>query len=98
MRRRLIRALAFLLWRTATKLDTDYMLLVAKTLTRIIQAKDTTTVQVEVARPLAERLKDWSEPIQIQFHETPDGWAMYARSCEQTVAISETIRARAERQ
>ena len=97
MRKILTRKIAFLLWRTATKLDTSYMLLVAKTLTRMATATDA-TVQVEVARQLAERLNDWSEPIQIKFAETPNGWVMYAHSCEQAVAISEIIRARAMRQ
>jgi hypothetical protein len=97
MRRLLAREIAFLLWRAAVKLDTGHMLLVAKTLTRMTTANDA-TVQVEVARQLAERLNDWSEPVQIQYRSTPTGWVMYVRSCEWQVAIGETIRARAMRQ
>lgn len=97
MRRRLVREIAFLLWRAAAKIDTDYTMLLAKTLTRMATAHDA-TVQVEVARPLAQRLNDWSEPVQIQFADTPGGWTMYMRSCESQVAIGETIRARAQRQ
>jgi hypothetical protein len=96
MRKAITRQLAFALWRTATRLDTEYMLLVAKTLTRIVNAKQA-TVQVEVARPLAERLDQWSEPVQIMFRDTQSGWQMYVCSCEQQV-IAETIRARAARQ
>jgi hypothetical protein len=95
------RQIAFALWRAATAMDTEYMLLVAKTLTRIATARERqacATVPVEIARPLAERLNDWSEPVQVQFRESTDGWVMYIRSCEQQVAISEAIRARAERQ
>jgi hypothetical protein len=91
------REIAFLLIRAAAKIDTGYTLLLARTLTRAATAK-TTTVQVDIARPLAERLDDWSEPVQVQFHDTPNGWQMYMRPCEQQIAISETIRARAARQ
>jgi hypothetical protein len=89
------REIAFLLIRAAAKIDTGYTMLLAKTLTRLATAGDA-TVQVEIARPLAERLIDWSEPVQIQFRDTDNGWQMYVRSCEQ--AIDETIRARAARQ
>ena len=99
MRRRLIRETAFLLWRAAVKLDAPYMVLVAKTLARLTAATDDgAIVRVEVARPLAERLDDWSEPVQIRFAETTAGWVMCVRACESQVAISETIRARAARQ
>jgi hypothetical protein len=97
MRDRLAREIVFRLWRAAAKIDADYTLLLAKTLTRLAVAEDT-TVQVEVARPTAERLNDWSEPVQIQFQQKPEGaWQMYVRPCEQVV-IAETIRARAARQ
>jgi hypothetical protein len=97
MRSRLAREIAFLLCRAAAKIDMRYTLQIAKTLTRMATAEDN-VVQVAVARRLAERVDDWSEPVQVQFHDTPDGWQMYMRSCEQQVLISETIRARAARQ
>jgi hypothetical protein len=90
------REIVFRLFRAATKIDAQYTLLLAKTLTRL--AQDNATVQVEVSRPLAEHLTDWSEPVQIQFKDTDNGWQMYVRSCEQQVAVAETIRARAARQ
>jgi hypothetical protein len=96
MRDRLTREIVFRLWRAAAKIDADYTLLLAKTLTRLAVAEDT-TVQVEVAHSTAERLNDWSEPVQIQFQQKPEGWQMYVRPCEQVV-IAETIRARAARQ
>lgn len=103
--RKLKREIVFLLWRAAAKIDTHYTLMVAKTLTRVAAAKEASThatVQVEVSRALAERLNDWSEPVQIMF--APQvmagevGVALLIRSCEQQVAIAETIRARAARQ
>jgi hypothetical protein len=97
MRKTLAREAVFLLWRAAAKIDLGHTLQVAKTLTRVAQANDA-TVQVDVARPLAQRLNDWSEPVQIAFADTPNGWQMYVRPCEQQVAIAETIRARAARQ
>src|ERR1039458_4472690 len=98
MRRALAHEIAFLLIRAAAKIDTGYTLLLAKTLTRVAQARDA-TVRVEVARPLAERLDEWSEPVQIMFRDTPEnGWQMYVCSCESQVAVAETIRARAARQ
>lgn len=97
MRRALTREIAVLLIRAAAKIDTGYTLLMAKTLTRVAQARDG-TVQVEVKRLLAQRLNGWSEPVQIRFGETAEGWQMYVQSCESQVAISETIRARAARQ
>lgn len=97
MSKRLAHEVVFLLWRLAAKIDTSYTLLMAKTLTRAATAHEA-TVQIEVARPLAEKLSDWSEPVQVQFADTPNGWQMYVRSCESQVAISETIRARAARQ
>jgi hypothetical protein len=95
MRRALAHEIAFLLIRAAAKIDTGYTLLLAKTLTRVAQARDA-TVQVEIARPLAERLSNWSEPVQIQFRDTDDGWVMYVRSCERTMI--EQIQAIAARQ
>jgi hypothetical protein len=97
MRKALAREIALLLIRAATKIDTQYTLLMAKTLTRVATARNA-TVQVEIARVLAERLDDWSEPVQIKFGETAEGWVLYVQSCESQVAISETIRARAARQ
>ena len=95
MRRALAHEIAFLLIRAAAKIDTGYTLLLAKTFTRVAQARDA-TVQVEIARPLAERLSNWSEPVQIQFRDTDDGWVMYVRSCERTMI--EQIQAIAARQ
>lgn len=97
MRKTLAREAVFLLWRAAAKVDAGYTLRVAKTLVIAATASDA-TVQVQVARPLAQRLNDWSEPVQIAFADTPNGWQMYVRACEQQVAIAETIRARAARQ
>jgi hypothetical protein len=100
MRERLAHEIAFVLLRAAARIDTGYTLLMAKALASAAVSRDATgaTVQVEVARLLAQRLDDWSEPVQIQFAETPNGWQMYVRACESQVAIAETIRARAMRQ
>ena len=97
MRKALAQEAVFLLWRLAGRLDASHTLAVAKTLTGLAHAKNG-TVQVAVADSLARRLDDWSEPVQIRFGENEDGWDMYIRPCEQQVAISETIRARAARQ
>jgi len=97
MRKTFAREAVFLLWRAAAKINADYTLRVAKTLVRAATTNDA-SVQVDVARPLAQRLDDWSEPVQIAFADTPNGWQMYVRPCEQQVAIAETIRARAARQ
>jgi hypothetical protein len=101
--RKLKREIVFLLWRAAAKIDTHYTMLLAQTLTRVAAAKDpTATVQVEVSRAFAERLNDWSEPVQIMFapqvKANEVGVALLVRSCEQQVVIAETIRARAARQ
>jgi hypothetical protein len=98
------REIVFLLWRAAGKIDTEHTLIIAKTIARIAAAReqqDHLTVDVKVARAFAERLHDWSEPVQIMFAPQVEagevGTALLVRSVEQVV-ITETIRARAERQ
>ena len=102
------RNVVFALWRLAAKIDTGHTLLIAKTLTRVHEARQAAehaTVQVEVARSMAQRLDDWSTPIQIRFAETADdGWQLWMRACETTpqagleAAIEQAVAERAQRQ
>jgi hypothetical protein len=94
------RNVVFALWRLAAKIDTGHTLVIARTLTRVHEARQAAehaTVRIEISRALAQRLDGWSEPVQICFAETNDGWVMYVRSVEQVV-IADTIAARAARQ